>query len=495
VAGPIKISVLADVGQAVKSVTKFSDTVDSETKRVVTSLGDSKLTAGWGKIQEGFDVADTRAMGFRDTITGVQDTMTGFQGLLGNRKPGQTFADSMLQVGMGVGDLASGFANFLVPMAAVISSLNATRLASLKNIVVMAAQKVAMIAGAVVTGVMTAAQWALNVALNANPIGLVVLAIALLVAGLVLAYKRSATFRAIVQALGATFMGAVGAVRNFVVGAVQWIAGLPGKVSAIFSRLKTGLSNIGRDMVSGLVSGIEGAWHWVTDKVSYLTNLIPSAVRNLLGIQSPSKVFMKIGHHIGTGFAIGLDRARIRVKAAAQKLLDLTTLRNDYAKTIKDALGGNRIADLIDPTNNPLGYGASVLATGLEMRLAAIQRFQSGLEVLRRKGFGESIVQSIAGAGVEKGQAFIDQLRGASVGEVKHIKSLDRSLAIAGSAFGARQAQAQFQGQINAATGGVNRQVVIRIESSGSKTDDFLVELLRQRIRVAGGNVQRVLGR
>jgi hypothetical protein len=122
-AGPIKISVLADVGKAVKSVTHFSDVVDSETKRVVDTLGDSKLTGGWGKLQEGFDVADTRAMGFRDTITGVQDTMTGFQGLLGDRKPGQTFADSLLQVGMGVGDLASGFANFIVPMGAMATSI------------------------------------------------------------------------------------------------------------------------------------------------------------------------------------------------------------------------------------------------------------------------------------------------------------------------------------------------------------------------------------
>jgi phage-related tail protein len=44
-----------------------------------------------------------------------------------------------------------------------------------------------------------AAQWLLNAALTANPIGLVIAAIALLVAGLVIAYKRSETFRNIVN--------------------------------------------------------------------------------------------------------------------------------------------------------------------------------------------------------------------------------------------------------------------------------------------------------
>jgi hypothetical protein len=45
----------------------------------------------------------------------------------------------------------------------------------------------------------TAAQWLLNAALNANPIGLVVVALAALAAGIYLAYTRSETFRNIVD--------------------------------------------------------------------------------------------------------------------------------------------------------------------------------------------------------------------------------------------------------------------------------------------------------
>ncbi|SES20869.1 phage tail tape measure protein [Lentzea albida] len=43
--------------------------------------------------------------------------------------------------------------------------------------------------------------------------------------------------------------------------------------------------------------------------------------------------------------------------------------------------------------------------------------------------------------------------------------------------------------------GGGGGQVVLRIESSGSRMDDFLVELLRKYVRVNGGDVQTVLGR
>ena len=61
----------------------------------------------------------------------------------------------------------------------------------------------------VATKVFTAGQWLLNAALSANPIGLVIVVIAALVAGLVIAYKKSETFRAIVsgamKAVGAIF--------------------------------------------------------------------------------------------------------------------------------------------------------------------------------------------------------------------------------------------------------------------------------------------------
>lgn len=60
---------------------------------------------------------------------------------------------------------------------------------------------------AMVTKLWTAAQWLLDASLAANPIGIVVIAIAALVAGLIYAYKHSETFRNIVN-------GAFNAVKN-----------------------------------------------------------------------------------------------------------------------------------------------------------------------------------------------------------------------------------------------------------------------------------------
>lgn len=63
----------------------------------------------------------------------------------------------------------------------------------------------------------TAAQWLLNVALSANPIGIIIIAIAALVAGIVIAYRNSETFRKIVDTVWAAIKtGITTAIRPFI---------------------------------------------------------------------------------------------------------------------------------------------------------------------------------------------------------------------------------------------------------------------------------------
>lgn len=78
-------------------------------------------------------------------------------------------------------------------------------------------------AAALAARVWAAAQWLLNAALTANPIGLVVAAIALLVAGVVLAYKKSDTFRGIVDALWAALKTAGAWLWNLAVTAGKFL--------------------------------------------------------------------------------------------------------------------------------------------------------------------------------------------------------------------------------------------------------------------------------
>lgn len=73
-------------------------------------------------------------------------------------------------------------------------------------------------------------QGGLNAVLIANPVGLVIAAVALLVTGLVIAYKKSDTFRAVVNA-------AFKATANFVLGAIGSIIDVFGSLFGVLSKL------------------------------------------------------------------------------------------------------------------------------------------------------------------------------------------------------------------------------------------------------------------
>ena len=93
---------------------------------------------------------------------------------------------------------------YLTLAAATGSATAAQTLAELtykKSIVALVAYNVAMAAQSAITGVVTAAQYALNVALSLNPIGLVVIAVAALGAAFVLAYKKIEPFRDLMDSI------------------------------------------------------------------------------------------------------------------------------------------------------------------------------------------------------------------------------------------------------------------------------------------------------
>lgn len=101
---------------------------------------------------------------------------------------------------------------------------NVGLLTRIRSTAAMVAQRIAMVAVRAATIAWTAVQAVLNVVLTLNPIGLIVIAIAALVAGIIYAYKHSETFRAIVDAAFKGIKVAISAVVDWVVGtAWPWV--------------------------------------------------------------------------------------------------------------------------------------------------------------------------------------------------------------------------------------------------------------------------------
>lgn len=162
---------------------------------------------------------------------------------------------------------------------------NVSLLTRVRTTAATVASTVATKAAAVASKVMAAGQWLVNAALTANPIGLVVAAIAGLVAIVVLAYKKNETFRAIVDAawkgVKAAISGVVDWFRNtawpWMRNAFQWIGDKAGWLwstiikpyftamwtlwKTVFTFLRDTVWPIARDAFANIAT--KGKWLWV----------------------------------------------------------------------------------------------------------------------------------------------------------------------------------------------------------------------------------------
>lgn len=144
--------------------------------------------------------------------------------------------------------------------AAAAAATEAETVATGQNILVTTASAIKTGIMAAATGAWTGAQWLLNAALNANPIGLVVIAIGLLIAAFIIAWKHSETFRNIVKGAMHDVMVAASAVGNWFKGIAKWIGDhLKGVGSAITKPFTAAFGII----MTG-IHAIEDAWNAVT---------------------------------------------------------------------------------------------------------------------------------------------------------------------------------------------------------------------------------------
>ena len=195
-------------------------------------------------------------------------------------------------------------------------------------------------------GLATTAQWLLNTAMDANPIGVIIIAIAALVGAFVLLYTHVTGFRDVVNAVFGFVVGfiktAVGImigifkvtpfgffithltdIKNAVVNTwnavTTFLHDIPGKIIAIFAGAGTWLFNIGKAIIQGLLNGLTSAFKAVTSFVHDIPGHIMDGLKGLFGITSPSKEMAKIGANVMAGLAQGIDSASSKAITSAMR--------------------------------------------------------------------------------------------------------------------------------------------------------------------------------
>lgn len=205
-----------------------------------------------------------------------------------------------------VGQLAVQGAAWTAAKAKTIASLVAQSAAML-------AQKAVLIGSAVVMGVVTAAQWAWNVAMDANPIGLIILAIAALVAAIIflVTHWKQVTqfltdtwnnigkfFVTVGTAIANWWNGFWNGIVNWVLQTfgplIQWIrmvwTGLQIEFTAIGNAISSwwngfwgGIGSFAQSVFSGYISWLQSVWGGIVGFFQSVGGAISNAWNNLWG--------------------------------------------------------------------------------------------------------------------------------------------------------------------------------------------------------------------
>ena len=146
----------------------------------------------------------------------------------------------------------------------------------------------------------TVSQWALNAAMNANPIVLVVTLIAGLVAALVTLWKTNDSFRnAVINA-----WNAIKTKAENIFGSIARI--FTKKIPDALRKAVSTVVSIGANLVEGLWQGVSNKVGWITRKMASFGKRVIKSLKNFFGIHSPSTVMRdEIGRFLAEGVAVG----------------------------------------------------------------------------------------------------------------------------------------------------------------------------------------------
>ena len=255
-------------------------------------------------------------------------------------------------------DSAEAFKTIVIMLTTAVTAYKAVVLATT---IAQNAQKIGMIALEGVQKAVTVAQGLLNAVMSANPIGLIVAAIAALVAAFIYLWNTNEDFRnfwiGAWDSIKSAFETAWNGIKKFF---EEDIPNTFNKLIDWFSDLPSKALDLGKNIVSGLWNGISNAWQWLKSKVEDLTEGLVGGLKSLLGINSPSKVFASIGDNLALGLGEGYEDAMVQVARDMQKISE-DAIPTIEAPSINQGYGTNGVyGGMRDIVINIDGSGLSV---------------------------------------------------------------------------------------------------------------------------------------
>ena len=252
---------------------------------------------------------------------------------------------------------------------------------------------------------MTIAQKLLNVAMNANPIGIIITLISALVSAFIYFWNTSEEFRnfwinlwnqikevcapviefiksafilawenikavwdvvvsyfktlweniklifsVVKSILTGDFEGAWEGIKNVFSNVKEFFTGVWDKIKEVFSNVGEWFKNVGKNIVTGIWEGIKGAYNWLKEKITGWAGNVAGWFKNVFKIHSPSKLMRdEVGKYVGQGVGVGIVDSLPDVKKNINKF---TNFVSDNMGNIKSDISDFNVSDTLSNGRN-----------------------------------------------------------------------------------------------------------------------------------------------
>lgn len=234
----------------------------------------------------------------------------------------------------------------------------------------------------VATEGLTVAQKLMNLAMKANPIGIIVTLITGLITAIVLLWKNNDDFRnAVIEIwnkIKESIATAIGAVKTAIDKMVEWFKGLPKKIGEAFDKVK----EIGKNLVEGIWNGIKDAKKWILDKIKGFGKSVLGGIKKVFGINSPAKETAEMGVYLVEGLEVGMEEEKANLEATAEGVAE------DTLNALEDGLNdaekiGKDVVEKVDKNlKNTQTLATNAISTAVSNTASVIENTKSSVDEL-----------------------------------------------------------------------------------------------------------------
>ena len=184
-------------------------------------------------------------------------------------------------------------------------------------------------------------------------------------------------FSVVESVLSGDFSGAWEAIKSIVSVWSDFFSETWESIKSVFSNAFSSFSNIGKNIVSGIKTGISNAWSNLKSWFTRLFGDLIGVAKRILGIASPSKVFKKIGGFTAEGFGVGFEDEFAHVKDDMEDALSFddasvginASIRKVGAGAAGGAFGGTSIGNITINIDGAKYSDENALADAIAERL------------------------------------------------------------------------------------------------------------------------------